>query len=79
DTLLAYATPRLFSDQIRERTLATLETTRDWAGVTSDSPRLLLTHLLLPHAPFIFAADGDDLGLAPCFPSCSALSLPRGD
>jgi len=79
ETLLANSMPDLFLDQVRGRTLASIERTRDWSLAHANEPRLLFTHLLIPHAPYVFDADGGAVPLAPCFPGCSALSLVRDD
>lgn len=35
-----------------------------------DRPRLIWAHLMIPHPPFLFGANGEPRSLSSCFPSC---------
>ena len=63
---------RWFTDGIRNRTLEALDRTAALAEERGGPPKVVFTHVMSPHTPITFAADGSPLDAWPCFPeTCS--------
>ena len=63
---------RWFTDAIRNRTLEAFDQTAALAEERGGAPKVVFTHVMSPHTPITFAADGSPLDAWPCFPeSCS--------
>jgi hypothetical protein len=81
-TWLATALDVAGSDFIGEQHRASVRHAFDnWRSVAErrhDRPTFMLTHVLSPHSPFLFAADGTPLPMPDCFPSeCSLWESER--
>ncbi|MGH2382761.1 MAG: hypothetical protein ACRDG7_16290 [Candidatus Limnocylindria bacterium] len=81
-TWLATALEFVGSDFIGEQARASVhDAFDDWRSVAEsrrDGPTFMLTHVLTPHSPFLFAADGSSLPMPDCFPSqCSLWESER--
>lgn len=63
--------PEIAFDQHRARLQSTLRILADEIERPSSSPRFVFAHLLLPHAPLVYRADGSAAEPEPCFPDCS--------
>ena len=63
---------RWFTDSLRSETLKAFDQTADLAVERGGPPKLVFTHVMSPHPPITFAADGSPLDAWPCFPeTCS--------
>lgn len=60
--------PDFLLDQQRLRIEGALATTADVASETHDDPVFMLTHVLSPHPPIVFEADGQLAELPDCYP-----------
>ena len=69
--LLADFQRTLVTDSLRTRVLASLGRTVDLARERGGPPKLVLTHLLSPHAPILFGPDGSHRRGWDCLPHCS--------
>lgn len=67
--------PGVALDQHRARLASTLEILGDEMARTSPTPRFVFAHLLSPHAPVAFRADGSPANPPECFPDCNIYSL----
>jgi hypothetical protein len=65
----------LVMDSLRGRVLDSLIKTVEVARTVSDRPRLVFTHVMSPHAPVLFDADGSPVEGWPCYPTCSAIDF----
>lgn len=64
-------------DQQRSRTLDAFATIARLAGESNLQPRFVFAHLMMPHPPFVFDADGATPPLAECTPTrCAILEAP---
>jgi len=63
--------PEIVFDQHRARLEATLRLLADEVARPSSVPRFVFAHLLAPHAPVVYRADGSAAEPAACFPGCS--------
>jgi hypothetical protein len=71
-TVLDFVAPDLLPSQHRKAVSDTFANLRAVAGDEHQGPYFMLTHVLSPHTPFLFAADGSPKPPAECFPSrCS--------
>ena len=70
--LLPDAQRAVVMDSLRGRVLDSLDTTVEIAKGDSVHPRLVFTHVMSPHVPVLFAADGSSVDGWPCYPKCSA-------
>lgn len=75
--LIDWFAPELLFDQLRGRSLAALEAVVQLAD-EDGGPRLVFTHLMLPHAPFVFGPNGEQIDPPDCFPSryCTIYDAP---
>jgi hypothetical protein len=70
--------PQFVLDQQRDRIASDLRSLARVAGETRDRPVFLWTHLLNPHAPILYNADGSAASLPACFPNdCSLWAFAR--
>jgi hypothetical protein len=61
-----------FSDDLRNQTLEAFDRTAALAAERGGPPKVVFTHVMSPHPPISFAADGSPLDAWPCFPeTCS--------
>lgn len=67
--------PGVVFDQHRARVESTLQLVGDEVARTSDMPRFVFAHLLAPHAPVAFRADGSPAEPPACFPGCSIYGI----
>jgi len=67
--------PDVALDQHRARLVSTLRILGDEMARTSPTPRFVFAHLLSPHAPVAFQADGSPAISRLCFPGCNIYSL----
>lgn len=63
--------PEIVFDQHRARLERTLDLLTDEVARPSDTPRFVFAHLLAPHAPVVYRADGSAAEPVACFPACS--------
>lgn len=68
--------PELWFDAFRHRSMESLDVLHGLAAGTAQRPRFVLTHLLLPHAPFVFGREGEPRPAPPCAPDCSPFDPP---
>jgi hypothetical protein len=63
---------RWFTDSLRNDVLEAFDRTAALAAERGGPPKLVFTHVMSPHPPITFAADGSHLDAWPCFPeTCS--------
>ncbi|MEX0625999.1 MAG: sulfatase-like hydrolase/transferase [Chloroflexota bacterium] len=67
--------PGVVFDQHRARLESTLQLLGDEMARTSATPRFVFAHLLAPHAPVAFRADGSPAEPPACFPGCSPYGI----
>jgi hypothetical protein len=70
--LLPDAQRAVVMHSLRGRVLDSLDTTVEIAKGDRVHPRLVFTHVMSPHVPVLFAADGSSVDGWPCYPKCSA-------
>lgn len=63
--------PEIVFDQHRARLESTLRLLADEVARPSSVPRFVFAHLLAPHAPVVYRADGSPAEPVACFPNCS--------
>jgi hypothetical protein len=56
-------------ESLRERIRFAFKTMRDLAAERSERPRFVFVHVMAPHPPYVFGADGEDREAQPCFPT----------
>jgi hypothetical protein len=62
----------LVMNSLRERVIQELDTTVALAKERTERPKLVFTHIMSPHVPVLFGADGTPREGWPCFPGCGA-------
>ena len=62
----------LVMNSLRDRVVQELDTTADLAKERTERPKFVFTHIMSPHAPVLFGADGTPREGWPCFPGCGA-------
>lgn len=67
--------PSVVFDQHRSRLRSTLQLLGDEMARTSTTPRFVFAHLLAPHAPVVFGADGSAVQGPACFPACNIYGM----
>jgi hypothetical protein len=67
--------PSVVFDQHRSRLASTLQLLGDEMARASTTPRFVFAHLLTPHAPVVFAADGSAVQGPACFPGCNIYGM----
>ena len=67
--------PGIAFDQHRARLASTLQLLGDEMAHASSTPRFVFAHLLLPHAPVVFTADGSPVQGPACFPGCNIYGM----
>lgn len=67
--------PGVAFDQHRDRVADTLRLLTDELARASSVPRFVFAHLLAPHAPIVYRADGSPANPSACFPDCSLYGL----
>ena len=67
--------PSIAFDQHRARLASTLQLLGDEMARASSTPRFVFAHLLLPHAPVVFTADGSPVQGPACFPGCNIYGM----
>jgi hypothetical protein len=67
--------PSVVFDQHRSRLASTLQLLGDEMARASTTPRFVFAHLLAPHAPVVFAADGSAVQGPACFPGCNIYGM----
>ena len=67
--------PAVAFDQHRARLASTLRLLEDEMARTSAAPRFVFAHLLAPHAPVVFKADGSPVQGPACFPACNIYGM----
>ena len=65
----------LVMGSLRARVLAGLEQTVELARERTGRPKFVFTHVMSPHAPVLFSADGTPVDGWPCYPKCSAFDF----
>lgn len=70
-SILLSIQPQLFFEEHRARIVDAFHTTAATIESRSNRPRFLLAHVLAPHAPTVFEADGSPAEPVACFPGCS--------
>lgn len=71
--LVGAVAPDWVLDQHRDRIRDSLAEMVDLANDPAPGSRFSFTHVMSPHAPIAFEADGGPAGLPPCFPSTCTL------
>jgi hypothetical protein len=67
--------PGIAFDQHRARLASTLQLLGDEMAQASSTPRFVFGHLLSPHAPVVFTADGSPVQGPACFPGCNIYGM----
>jgi hypothetical protein len=65
--------PSFVPDQLRERIAAAFDRTADYARQSPSGPKLLFTHVMSPHPPFLYGRLDQELGPPECFPATCGL------
>jgi hypothetical protein len=73
--LLFSLAPSVAFDQHRARLASTLGLLGDEMERSSDGPRFVFAHLLAPHAPVVYRADGSPVQGPACFPGCNIYGM----
>jgi hypothetical protein len=78
--ILSDAQRTLIAASLRDRVGSTLDRTVDLAAERTDRPKFVLSHVMSPHTPVLFTADGSPLEGPACFPqACGIFDLGWGD
>ena len=62
----------LVMNSLRDRIVHEFDTTVEVAKERTARPKLVFTHIMSPHVPILFGADGSPREGWPCFPGCGA-------
>jgi hypothetical protein len=77
DRVLSWVAPTFMWDASRNRVVKQFDQLREIADQQVDHPRLVFSHIISPHPPFTFEADGSDAPPVACYPlECEAGFVP---
>jgi hypothetical protein len=77
--ILQAVAPDFIPDQGRSRIEASFSHMEEIAGRQRQGPAFALIHVMAPHPPFLYAADGSPRRLPECFPGRCSLWEPQQD
>lgn len=77
---VGWLAPQFVTDQLRDRIRSAFALTAQYAAQPGSGPRLVLTHVMSPHPPFLYGGRGEELGTPACFPSrCGLWDAESGE